>query len=125
MLLEFGMQMVLIIATGYAIALSPLVARFIDRLALEDHRPGPVYLTVLVGGVTSEPRQLGLGGADGRPRPRAGHPGARRSLPVPDCVRLLLERVVGDGSLELDPAAAQHTRQLSSSRPASCRPPSR
>ena len=51
MLLEFGMQMVLIIATGYAIALSPLVARFIDRLALKITRPSTVYLAVLVGGV--------------------------------------------------------------------------
>jgi short-chain fatty acids transporter len=50
MLLEFGMQMVLIIATGYAIALSPLVARFIDRLASRITRPSTVYLAVLVGG---------------------------------------------------------------------------
>jgi len=50
MLLEFGMQMVLIIATGYAIALSPLVARLIDRLALKITRPRSVYLTVLVAG---------------------------------------------------------------------------
>jgi len=50
MLLEFGMQMVLILATGYAIALSPPVARLIDRLALKVNRPGAVYLTVLVGG---------------------------------------------------------------------------
>jgi len=50
MLLEFGMQMVLIISTGYAIALSPLVARFIDRLALKIARPSTVYLAVLVGG---------------------------------------------------------------------------
>jgi short-chain fatty acids transporter len=50
MLLEFGMQMVLILATGYAIALSPPVARLIDRLALKVTRPGPVYLTVLLIG---------------------------------------------------------------------------
>ncbi|MCP4222981.1 MAG: short-chain fatty acid transporter, partial [Actinomycetia bacterium] len=50
MLLEFGMQMVLIIATGYAIALSPLVARLIDRLATRITRPGSVYLTVLIAG---------------------------------------------------------------------------
>jgi short-chain fatty acids transporter len=50
MLLEFGMQMVLIIATGYAIALSPLVARFIDKLALKISRPSTVYLAVLIGG---------------------------------------------------------------------------
>ncbi len=40
MLLEFGMQMVLILATGYAIALSAPVARLIDRLALRITRPG-------------------------------------------------------------------------------------
>jgi len=51
MLLEFGMQMVLIISTGYAIALSPLVARLIDRLALKISRPSTVYLAVLVAGV--------------------------------------------------------------------------
>jgi short-chain fatty acids transporter len=50
MLLEFGMQMVLIIATGYAIALSPLVARFIDQLASKITRPSMVYLAVLIGG---------------------------------------------------------------------------
>jgi short-chain fatty acids transporter len=50
MLLEFGMQMVLILVTGYAIALSSPVARLIDRLALRVARPTPVYLTVLVGG---------------------------------------------------------------------------
>jgi short-chain fatty acids transporter len=50
MLLEFGMQMVLILVTGYAIALSAPVTRIIDRLALTVARPGPVYLTVLVGG---------------------------------------------------------------------------
>jgi short-chain fatty acids transporter len=50
MLLEFGMQIVLILATGYAIALSPPVARLIDRLALAISRPGQVYLIVLFGG---------------------------------------------------------------------------
>jgi short-chain fatty acids transporter len=49
-LLEFGMQMVLILATGYAIALSPAVARSIDRLALRVNRPSTVYLCVLVVG---------------------------------------------------------------------------
>lgn len=52
MLLEFGMQIVLILATGYAIALSPPVARFIDWLATKITKPWSVYLTVLiVGGV--------------------------------------------------------------------------
>jgi short-chain fatty acids transporter len=50
MLLEFGMQMVLILATGYAIALSPPVANLIDKLALKITRPNTVYLAVLIGG---------------------------------------------------------------------------
>jgi short-chain fatty acids transporter len=50
MLLEFGMQIVLILVTGYAIALSPPVARLIDRMALKIAQPGQVYLTVLVAG---------------------------------------------------------------------------
>ena len=50
MLLEFGMQIVLILATGYAIALSGPVARLIDRLATRITKPGSVYLTVLVVG---------------------------------------------------------------------------
>jgi short-chain fatty acids transporter len=50
MLLEFGMQIVLILVTGYAIALSPPVSHLIDRLALKITRPGPVYLTVLFAG---------------------------------------------------------------------------
>jgi short-chain fatty acids transporter len=50
MLLAFGMQIVLILTTGYAIALSPPIARLIDRLALKITRPGQVYLAVLIGG---------------------------------------------------------------------------
>lgn len=50
MLLEFGMQMVLILVTGYAIALAGPVARLIDRLAARITRPGTVYLAVLVAG---------------------------------------------------------------------------
>ena len=50
MLLEFGMQMVLILATGYAIALSAPVTRLIDRFAAAITSPGQVYLVVLVGG---------------------------------------------------------------------------
>ena len=49
-LLEFGMQMVLILATGYAIALSTPVKRLIDRLAAAIASPGQVYLVVLVAG---------------------------------------------------------------------------
>ncbi|MEJ2580903.1 MAG: TIGR00366 family protein [Acidobacteriota bacterium] len=50
MLLEFGMQIILILVTGYAIALSAPAARLIDRLALKITRPASVYLTVLVAG---------------------------------------------------------------------------
>ncbi len=50
MLLEFGMQIVLILVTGYAIALSAPVARLIDRLALKITHPASVYLTVLIVG---------------------------------------------------------------------------
>jgi len=50
MLLEFGMQMVLILATGYAIALSAPVTRLIDRFAAAITNPGQVYLVVLIGG---------------------------------------------------------------------------
>jgi len=50
MLLEFGMQMVLILATGFAIALSPPAARAIDALARFARTPGAVYVIVLVAG---------------------------------------------------------------------------
>jgi len=50
MLLAFGMQMVLILVTGYAIALSAPVARLIDGLAARINRPGTVYLSVLIAG---------------------------------------------------------------------------
>lgn len=49
-LLEFGMQIVLILTTGYAIALSPAVARLIDRLALVARTPGTVYVLVIIAG---------------------------------------------------------------------------
>ncbi|MDH4256872.1 MAG: TIGR00366 family protein, partial [Gammaproteobacteria bacterium] len=49
-LLEFGMQMALMLSTGFAIALSPPVARLIDRLALLARTPGAVYLLVMVVG---------------------------------------------------------------------------
>lgn len=53
-LLEFGMQMVLILATGYAIALSPVAARLVDRVATVANTPTKVYFTVvLVGGLLS------------------------------------------------------------------------
>lgn len=51
-LLEFGMQMVLMLTTGFAIALSPAIARLIDRLALIAKGPGAVYFIVgVVGGL--------------------------------------------------------------------------
>ena len=49
-LLEFGMQMVLMLTTGFAIALSPTVARLIDRIALAARGPGTVYVIVAVVG---------------------------------------------------------------------------
>lgn len=52
LLLDFGMQMVLILVTGYAIALSPVISRLIDRLAGLARTPGAVYvLVVIVGGL--------------------------------------------------------------------------
>jgi len=50
MLLEFTMQMVLILATGFAIALSPPAAKAIDVLARFARTPGAVYVLVLVAG---------------------------------------------------------------------------
>jgi len=54
LLLGFGMQMVLILSTGYAIALSPVAGRAIDRLSRAAHRPARVYfLVALIGGLLS------------------------------------------------------------------------
>ena len=50
MLLEFGMQMVLILATGYAIALSEPVSRIIDAAMRRVRSPFQVYLVVMVMG---------------------------------------------------------------------------
>jgi len=51
-LLEFGMQVVLSLTTGFAIALSPAVGRLIDRVALLARGPGSVYFIVgVVGGL--------------------------------------------------------------------------
>jgi short-chain fatty acids transporter len=51
-LLGFGMQMVLILSTGYAIALSPAARGLIDRLGRSVDRPAQVYfLVTLVGGL--------------------------------------------------------------------------
>ncbi len=49
-LLEFGMQMVLLIITGYSIALSPLVEKGIDKLVKYIKTPRQVYyFVVLIG----------------------------------------------------------------------------
>jgi short-chain fatty acids transporter len=50
MLLEFGMQMVLMLTTGYAIALTPAASRAIDALARFARTPGAVYVFVLIAG---------------------------------------------------------------------------
>ena len=53
-LLEFGMQMVLMLTTGYAIALSPVVSGLIDRISRLARTPGAVYvLVIVVGGLFS------------------------------------------------------------------------
>lgn len=46
-LLAFAMQIVLIVITGYSIALSPVVRRGIDRLARHIRTPSQVYLFVV------------------------------------------------------------------------------
>ncbi|MHC4079289.1 MAG: TIGR00366 family protein, partial [Planctomycetota bacterium] len=53
-LLAFGMQMVLILTTGFAIALSPIASRFVDWIAVRVSTPGRVYAVVIVlGGLFS------------------------------------------------------------------------
>jgi short-chain fatty acids transporter len=49
-LLEFAMQMVMILVTGYAIAISPIAIRFIDWLAGRIRKPLFVYAGVLFVG---------------------------------------------------------------------------
>jgi len=49
-LLEFGMQMVLLIITGYSIALSPVVNKGIDRLTNFVKTPAQVYFFSIVAG---------------------------------------------------------------------------
>jgi short-chain fatty acids transporter len=49
-LLEFGMQIVLVLATGYAIALSPMASSTIDAIARKITTPRQVYATVMVVG---------------------------------------------------------------------------
>ncbi|MGJ8662698.1 MAG: short-chain fatty acid transporter [Marinicella sp.] len=51
-LLSFGMQMVLILSTGFAIALSPPIAKLIEKLAAKVKSPDRVYLiTIIFGGL--------------------------------------------------------------------------
>lgn len=50
-LLEFGMQMVLLIVTGYSIALSPIVKKWIDHLTRFITTPRQVYFFVILIGV--------------------------------------------------------------------------
>ena len=50
LLLEFSMQMVLMLVTGYAIALSPSAARLVDKLAKKVNTPASVYLLVMIVG---------------------------------------------------------------------------
>ena len=53
-LLEFGMQMVLLIVTGYSIALAPFIQKRLDRLARFFKTPGQVYFfIVLIGSMLS------------------------------------------------------------------------
>ena len=50
-LLEFGMQMVLLIVTGYSIALSPFIQKRIDRLAGLFKKPSQVYFFIVLIGL--------------------------------------------------------------------------
>lgn len=50
-LLAFGMQMVLILATGYSIALSPIAKKIIDQLTKYIHTPRHVYFFVVMIGM--------------------------------------------------------------------------
>ena len=50
MLLEFGMQMVLLIITGYSIALSPLLSRGIDKFSRFIRTPKQVYFFIIIIG---------------------------------------------------------------------------
>jgi short-chain fatty acids transporter len=50
-LLAFGMQMVLILTTGYSIALSPVAKKIIDSLAKHIHTPKHVYFFVVMIGM--------------------------------------------------------------------------
>ncbi|NND79947.1 MAG: short-chain fatty acid transporter [Maribacter sp.] len=50
-LLGFAMQIVLIIITGFSIALSPIVKKGIDYIARYINKPGQVYVLVVLSGI--------------------------------------------------------------------------
>ncbi|MBT8301779.1 MAG: TIGR00366 family protein, partial [Maribacter sp.] len=50
-LLGFAMQIVLIIITGFSIALSPIVKKGIDYIARYINTPGQVYVLVVLSGI--------------------------------------------------------------------------
>ena len=52
MLLEFGMQMVLLIVTGYTIAISPFMKNQIDKLTKIINTPNQVYVLVSIFGIS-------------------------------------------------------------------------
>jgi len=60
LLLEFGMQIVLILSIAYAVALSPVFARLIDWLAQRVHSPSAVYFLVIVVGALFSLINFGL-----------------------------------------------------------------
>lgn len=51
MLLEFGMQMVLLLVTGYSIALSPLVKRFLFKITQFIRTPKQLYPFIIILGM--------------------------------------------------------------------------
>ena len=59
-LLEFGMQLILILVTGYSIALSPQIDKGINKLSSFVKTPAQVYLTVTVLGVLLSSISWGL-----------------------------------------------------------------
>ena len=60
MLLKFSMEMVLILVTSYALALSPIAGRFIDSLAKRIHSPIWVYASVVLVGTIGTYLSWGL-----------------------------------------------------------------
>ena len=59
-LLEFGMQLILILVTGYSIALAPQIDRGINKLSGFVKTPAQVYLIVMVLGVLLSTISWGL-----------------------------------------------------------------